>query len=129
MENAGKEAGSRKIYPSTVLLRRKTIATAMPLDQEQEVQEHVNGHAIPEQSPEASSAKRRRVSRSVLPTRVSSACERCRHHKSRVGTSQIRGFGWYAEVEGDIVRSVPALFVVCPRECGLSTDCDAGAKG
>ena len=68
------------------------MATAMALDQEQdliEVQEQTNGHAIPEQSPEASSVKRRRVSRSVLPTRVSSACERCRHHKSRVRNRQI----------------------------------------
>ncbi|EYE94653.1 uncharacterized protein EURHEDRAFT_378109 [Aspergillus ruber CBS 135680] len=58
----------------------------MALDQDQdlvEVQEQTNGHAIPEQSPEALWVKRRRVSRSVLPTRVSSACERCRHHKSR----------------------------------------------
>ena len=40
-------------------------------------------------SSSSSPPSRRRISRAVLPTRVSSACERCRLHKSRVGTAAI----------------------------------------
>lgn len=50
-----------------------------------DLHDQANGLAAADRSP-GTSPKRRRYSRSSLPTRVSSACERCRHHKSRVRT-------------------------------------------